>query len=66
MTQSIDLTINGTNYTHAVEPRLLLIHYLREVVGLTGPHVGCEQEGHGRQSPAKSTPEYPAADNAAI
>jgi len=42
MTQSINLTINGTNYTHAVEPRLLLIHYLREVVGLTGPHVGCE------------------------
>lgn len=42
MTQSITLTINGNSYSHEVEPRLLLIHYLREVVGLTGPHVGCE------------------------
>ena len=42
MTHAINLTINGTSYSHAVEPRLLLIHYLREVVGLTGPHIGCE------------------------
>jgi carbon-monoxide dehydrogenase small subunit len=42
MTQSISLTINGIQHSHAVEPRLLLIHYLREVVGLTGPHIGCE------------------------
>ena len=42
MTESITLTINGTTHTHDVEPRLLLIHYLREVVGLTGPHIGCE------------------------
>jgi carbon-monoxide dehydrogenase small subunit len=42
MTQSIALTINGKRYSHEVEPRLLLIHYLREVVGLTGPHIGCE------------------------
>jgi len=42
MTQSITLTINGTAYSHEVEPRLLLIHYLREVAGLTGPHIGCE------------------------
>jgi aerobic carbon-monoxide dehydrogenase small subunit len=42
MSQSISLTINGVSYSHAVEPRLLLIHYLREVVGLTGPHIGCE------------------------
>jgi len=39
---NINLTINGKPYSHAVEPRLLLIHYLREVVGLTGPHIGCE------------------------
>ena len=39
---NINLTINGTKHSHEVEPRLLLIHYLREVVGLTGPHVGCE------------------------
>ena len=38
----IRVTINGTSYSHDVEPRLLLIHYLREVVGLTGSHVGCE------------------------
>jgi len=42
MTESITLTINGTTQTHDVEPRLLLIHYLREVLGLTGPHIGCE------------------------
>ena len=38
----INLTINGKSHTHDVEPRLLLIHYLRDVVGLTGSHVGCE------------------------
>jgi aerobic carbon-monoxide dehydrogenase small subunit len=42
MTQSISVTINGVRHTHEVEPRLLLIHYLREVVGLTGSHMGCE------------------------
>jgi carbon-monoxide dehydrogenase small subunit len=39
---NINLTINGKTHSHDVDPRLLLIHYLREVVGLTGPHVGCE------------------------
>jgi carbon-monoxide dehydrogenase small subunit len=34
--------VNGVTHKHEVEPRLLLIHYLREVVGLTGSHVGCE------------------------
>src|SRR3974390_166771 len=38
----ITLTINGKTYSDEVEPRLLLIHYLRETVGLTGPHIGCE------------------------
>ena len=42
MTHTISLTINGKAYSDAVEPRLLLIHYLREVAGLTGPHIGCE------------------------
>ncbi len=42
MTRSINVRINGKSQTHEVEPRLLLIHYLREVVGLTGPHIGCE------------------------
>jgi aerobic carbon-monoxide dehydrogenase small subunit len=39
---NITATINGKKYSDEVEPRLLLIHYLREIVGLTGPHVGCE------------------------
>ena len=42
MKQKISLIINAKPYTDEVEPRLLLIHYLREVVGLTGPHIGCE------------------------
>jgi aerobic carbon-monoxide dehydrogenase small subunit len=42
MTRNITLTINGTKRTDSVEPRMLLIHYLREVTGLTGPHIGCE------------------------
>ena len=40
--KQINTTINGEDYTHEVEPRLLLVHYLREVAGLTGTHVGCE------------------------
>ena len=39
---SITVTVNGTNYTNDVEPRLLLVHYLRDVLGLTGTHVGCD------------------------
>ena len=42
MKQKITLNINGKTYADEVEPRLLLIHYLREVAGLTGPHIGCE------------------------
>jgi carbon-monoxide dehydrogenase small subunit len=42
MKQTVSVTTNGKSYSHQVEPRLLLIHYLREVVGLTGPHIGCE------------------------
>ncbi len=42
MKRTIHLTINGTPRTDEVEPRLLLIHYLREVAGLTGSHIGCE------------------------
>jgi carbon-monoxide dehydrogenase small subunit len=42
VTRKISLTINGKPYTSDVEPRLLLIHYLREVANLTGPHIGCE------------------------
>src|SRR5260370_28670423 len=42
MKKKISLTINGKRYQDEVEPRLLLIHYLREVAGLTGPHIGSD------------------------
>jgi carbon-monoxide dehydrogenase small subunit len=38
----VTMTINGTSYSHDVEPRLLLVHYIRENVGLTGTHIGCD------------------------
>ena len=38
----VKMTINGQTYSHEVEPRLLLVHYIRETVGLTGTHVGCD------------------------
>ena len=38
----VKMTINGQTYSHEVEPRLLLVHYIREVIGLTGTHVGCD------------------------
>ena len=41
MKQTIWVTINGRAYEEDVEPRLLLSHFLRENIGLTGTHVGC-------------------------
>jgi carbon-monoxide dehydrogenase small subunit len=38
----ITVTVNGSRQHHEVEPRLLLVHYLREQLGLTGTHVGCD------------------------
>jgi carbon-monoxide dehydrogenase small subunit len=38
----VRLRVNGTPRQHDVEPRLLLVHFLRDVCGLTGTHVGCE------------------------
>ena len=38
----IKLTVNGRDVETSVEPRLLLIHLLREELGLTGPHIGCD------------------------
>ena len=43
----VSLTVNGTAQDHDVEPRLLLVHYLREVVGLTGTNVGCDTSSCG-------------------
>ena len=38
----IAMKINGVSYSHDVEPRMLLVHYIRGIVGLTGTHVGCD------------------------
>ena len=38
----IQVHVNGKSYQNEVDPRLLLVHYLREVLGLTGTHIGCE------------------------
>jgi len=38
----IRISINGNTYQHEVEPRLLLVDYIRQTAGLTGTHVGCE------------------------
>jgi carbon-monoxide dehydrogenase small subunit len=42
MKRAISVTVNGISHQHEVEPRLLLVHYLRDVLGLTGTHIGCE------------------------
>jgi len=42
MKQAISINVNGVDHAAEVEPRLLLVHYLRDVLGLTGTHVGCE------------------------
>lgn len=43
----ISVTVNGTAQTHDVEPRRLLVHYLREEVGLTGTNIGCDTSSCG-------------------
>jgi len=39
---TITVTVNGTPYTRTVEPRTLLVHFLREQLNLTGTHIGCD------------------------
>jgi carbon-monoxide dehydrogenase small subunit len=43
----VNVTVNGVASTHAVEPRTLLVHYVREQLGLTGTHVGCDTSNCG-------------------
>ena len=43
----VSITVNGVTATHDVEPRLLLVHYLREVLTLTGTHIGCDTTSCG-------------------
>jgi aerobic carbon-monoxide dehydrogenase small subunit len=40
--KKVSVSINGVKQTHEVEPRLLLVDFLRDVIGLTGTHVGCD------------------------
>jgi len=42
MKQAISINVNGVDTAAEVEPRMLLVHYLRDALGLTGTHVGCE------------------------
>ena len=47
MKQTIHLNVNGMAREDAVEPRTLLVHYLRETLGLTGTHIGCDSSQCG-------------------
>jgi carbon-monoxide dehydrogenase small subunit len=40
--KNVAIRINGVEHVREVEPRLLLVHFLRDIVGLTGTHIGCE------------------------
>jgi len=44
---NVEITVNGTGHAVDVEPRLLLVHFLRENLALTGTHVGCDTTGCG-------------------
>ena len=43
----VSMTVNGAQESAEVEPRLLLVHFLRETLGLTGTHVGCDTSNCG-------------------
>jgi aerobic carbon-monoxide dehydrogenase small subunit len=43
----ITVTVNGKSTTNDVEPRTLLVHYIREVLGLTGTNIGCDTSSCG-------------------
>lgn len=47
MGTKITVTVNGQEYNHEVEPRLLLVHYLRDILRLTGTHIGCDTSNCG-------------------
>ena len=44
---TVTLTVNGEEVTREVESRLLLVHFLREVLDLTGTHIGCDTTSCG-------------------
>ena len=43
----VNVTVNGESRESDVEPRLLLVHYLRDTLGLTGTHIGCDTSNCG-------------------
>jgi carbon-monoxide dehydrogenase small subunit len=43
----VSMTVNGVAVSHDVEPRTLLVQFLRENLGLTGTHVGCDTSSCG-------------------
>jgi carbon-monoxide dehydrogenase small subunit len=47
MGETVRVTVNGRAYEREVESRLLLVHFLREELGLTGTHVGCDTSSCG-------------------
>jgi aerobic carbon-monoxide dehydrogenase small subunit len=47
MLKEITVTVNGEKHTLEVEPRLLLVHMIREVLNLTGTHIGCDTSSCG-------------------
>ena len=46
-TRRVSVTVNGTRYEREVEPRQLLVYFLRETLGLTGTNVGCDTSSCG-------------------
>jgi len=47
MTMQVTMTVNGEEVTREVEPRLLLVHFVRDHLGLTGTHWGCDTSNCG-------------------
>ncbi|NBO98140.1 MAG: (2Fe-2S)-binding protein, partial [Actinobacteria bacterium] len=47
MKMKVSITVNGKTHESDVEPRTLLVHYIREVIGLTGTNVGCDSSSCG-------------------
>ena len=47
MGREISITVNGTQHTSDVEPRQLLVEFIRDTLNLTGTHVGCDTSGCG-------------------
>ena len=47
MKRAVTISVNGVSHTTGVEPRTLLVHFLREQLNLTGTHVGCDTSNCG-------------------